>query len=238
MALVHHFRFMAQHHRLCTGRLLRYLMQVSTEKECAFAFDGGGSLFFGSVHATLNHLIGAEALWYTRLTGWEEQASEGVAQLYNLDGAELQQAWLNFSPDIGPMREQIARQSNLWCTLLSPLQEGAVGQPQDGATDKWLLDEAKYVDTEGNECSIVRAAGLSQVFQHASYHRGQISAALHYHQQLTLGNGGTGDGSDNVVTPNLPVMDMQNMGAAFLGYDTGFGKPAPTQAEDLFTSHP
>ena len=37
-----------------------------------------------------------------------------------------------------------------------------------------VFEDITYGDTEGNDIIIVRATGLTQVFNHATHHRGQI----------------------------------------------------------------
>ena len=68
----------------------------------------------------------------------------------------------------------------------------------EAAGPGWCTENAVYAETEGVETQIVRAAALAQVFNHATHHRGQVSARF--------AEAGVGCVS----------MDMQSMGDGFL----------------------
>lgn len=211
--LSHHFRFLAQHHRQCTVRILDHLRH-SSKSECAAAlFEKSDCLFFGSIGGTLNHLYGAEVLWFSRLTGKNADQAAQIASLYALEGAELQEAWQSLLTTPSEIERHLLSQCDRWCTLLSE-------KNAEGCSDEWILASARYQDTEGNDCSVTRAAGLSQVFQHGAHHRGQVTAALFQQQQQQL----------QEETTSLPGMDMQNMGDAFLKYEI---IPSPPGSSNL-----
>jgi uncharacterized damage-inducible protein DinB len=223
--LAHHFQFMARHHKHCTRRLVQYLDAAQRRNlGDAFGCRGSGCLFFGSVQGTLNHLAGAELLWYSRLTGEQQTQATAVADLYGCDGEELQRRWETYITDQEELKSVLKQQCDKWSSLVSgsrgvnssmclPTQATSHGNHHcDPVTDleRWLLTAATYKDTSGCERSVCRAAALAQVFHHASHHRGQISAALHWWQS----NGGPTESE----LP-LPSMDMQGLGTAFLAYE-------------------
>jgi uncharacterized damage-inducible protein DinB len=235
--LIHHFRFVAEHHRQCTVRLLEHLHALGRQSAASpqsgvrqgvdeiLASTGGGCLFFNSVGGTLNHLAGAEAMWYHRLTGHGAEAAVGVAELYKLEGPALQQAWESRRRGAAAISRCVLEQCDAWCRLLSDGGRDKRGSNTAGGGDEWLLSKASYVDTEGVQCQVVRAAGLAQVFQHGVHHRGQVHAALYWlqHQQkpphtLAQDEGRPGGKATTSLQLSLPSMDMQNMGDTFLNY--------------------
>ena len=109
-------------------------------------------LFFKSIHGTLNHLLVAEhLLWYARF-------SKGASPVLALD------------TEIEPDRERLAQALNggsaNWSQLISTwpvtLFEGHLA----------------YRTSQGEPQSLPFAPTLAHVFNHATHHRGQITAAL------------------------------------------------------------
>ena len=108
-------------------------------------------LFFGSVHRTVNHLLVTDDTWYARFA---ESRSPRLA----LD-AEMH------------------------------AERAAVCGALDAAVDRWTgwadaLDGARfdgelvYTRNNGEEVRIPFATALGHVFNHATHHRGQITAAV------------------------------------------------------------
>ena len=137
----------------------------------------------------LHHRIikGAEQLWHDRLTGADE--ATGVGALYELAGAAMCTAWEERVGDASVLHAQLLEQCDAWVLLARD------------ASDDWLLTTATYEDTEGVATSVVRIAALTQVFNHGTHHRGQVSAAF-----------------SRLGVP-CPSFDLQQLGDAFLEYD-------------------
>ncbi len=109
-------------------------------------------LFFKSIHGTLNHLLLAEhLLWYARF-------SKGASPLLDLD------------VEIEPHRERLAQALNGGAANWSHLIANLPAERFDSHLD--------YQTSQGEPMSLPFAATLAHVFNHATHHRGQITAAL------------------------------------------------------------
>jgi uncharacterized damage-inducible protein DinB len=128
----------------------RLLTLIDRMNEEDYRRDVG--LFFKSVHGTLNHLVvGEHLLWFPRF-------NDGVSPKVALDSqlhegrAEVAQA----------LREGALR----WAHAMS-----------DWSQDRWdgVLN---YTTMRGTQASLPFVPTLAHVFNHATHHRGQITAAL------------------------------------------------------------
>lgn len=109
-------------------------------------------LFFGSVHGSLNHLLLADSLiWYPRLTG-----SSVISP--PLD-AEIES-------DRAALESRLITATERWAGLIESLDEIA------------LTGDLHFVMTTGQPRVLPMAAALFHVFNHATHHRGQITAAM------------------------------------------------------------
>lgn len=128
----------------------RLFEQVDTLDEADYRRDAG--LFFRSVHGTLNHLLVAEhGVWFERF-------ANGVSPRRRLDE--------EVETDRARLRERLLEAVPRWLPLIEALPD-----------ERWsgVLD---YHSTQGVAQSLPYAATLAHVFNHATHHRGQISAAL------------------------------------------------------------
>jgi uncharacterized damage-inducible protein DinB len=109
-------------------------------------------LFFKSIHGTLNHMLVAEhLLWYARF-------AKGASPVLALD-AEIE-------PDRERLAQALKGGSANWTRLIDTWP----AERFDGHLD--------YQTSKGEPMSLPFAATLAHVFNHATHHRGQITAAL------------------------------------------------------------
>lgn len=109
-------------------------------------------LFFGSIHGTLNHLLLTDSeIWYPRFT-------QGRVTSLPLD-AELES-------DRTALAFRLAAAAARWSGYVESLDEAA------------LAGDLRFTMTTGQARVLPMAGALLHVFNHATYHRGQITAAI------------------------------------------------------------
>ena len=108
-------------------------------------------LFFKSVHGTLNHILLADRAWYGRFAGKPERFAK-------LD-LELETAR-------APLIDALAERRGLWSALIAC------------TPDDVMAGDLRYSTTAGPEAIRPWLGALAHVFNHATHHRGQITAAL------------------------------------------------------------
>lgn len=111
--------------------------------------------FFGSIHATLNHVLWADRMWLMRFGAAERPSaksiSEGLSQFEDWDALRVERR--NFDEVI-----------QAWADNL---------QPSDLAGDlTWFSAGA------GRELTSPRALLVMHLFNHQTHHRGQVHALL------------------------------------------------------------
>lgn len=142
-----HFATLARYNVWATQRLLEAVAALPDD-----AYRRDVSLFFRSVHGTLNHLlIGEHQLWFRRF-------AEGASPRVTLDAeVETDRAALTTALKSGAAR---------WEPLIASWPESRF----DGRLN--------YTTTKGVPVSLPFAATLAHVFNHGTHHRGQVTAAL------------------------------------------------------------
>jgi uncharacterized damage-inducible protein DinB len=108
-------------------------------------------LFFRSIHRTLNHLLLVDLLWHGRLTG-KPFAASGLDQ--------------ELVKERGRLIEEMLRQAEVLHDLVTTLDDARIGMTN------------AYLDMEGNRREFPLALQLAHVFNHATHHRGQVTAVI------------------------------------------------------------
>lgn len=142
-----YFATLARYNVWATQRLLEAVAALPDD-----AYRRDVSLFFRSVHGTLNHLlVGEHQLWFRRF-------AEGASPRLMLDAeAETDRAALTAALKSGAER---------WEPLIASWPESRFD------------DRLNYTTTKGLPVSLPFAATLAHVFNHGTHHRGQVTAAL------------------------------------------------------------
>jgi len=144
-----YFASLARYHAWATARLCQHVDRLA---DADYRKDAG--LFFKSVHGTLNHLLVAEhAAWFPRF-------AEGVSNQVALD-AELES-------DRAALRGRLLAAVPRWQGLIASFDDARLAEAS-------TLD---YTTTKGIAQSLPFAPTLGHVFNHATHHRGQITAAI------------------------------------------------------------
>lgn len=127
----------------------KLLESLSPISDVDYHSDQG--LFFRSIHRTLNHLLLVDLLWHGRLTG-KPFAVSGLDQ--------------ELVKERGRLGEEMLRQAGVLHDLVTGLDEARIGMTN------------AYLDTEGNRREFPLALQLAHAFNHATHHRGQVTAVI------------------------------------------------------------
>ncbi len=167
-----HFTRQARYHVWATHRLLDAISRVSDDD---YRKDVG--LFFKSIHGTLNHLlVGEHLLWYARFSKGAspgETAGPPQGRRHPLGGRGEARAGghvLALDTEIEPDRARLGQAIKGGAANWEHLIATWPAERFDGNLD--------YQTMKGVPQSLPFAATLAHVFNHATHHRGQITAAL------------------------------------------------------------
>lgn len=131
--------------------------------------DADVKLPFRSIRGTLTHMCLADVMWLGRFTGKSSVHGFQLAEIADLwrkptnAGQWEEVAVLSSYASVVGMQRQLTDE---WVKLVDTLDDAAL----DG--------ELAYTSTTGKKLTKLRALALTHVFNHATHHRGQITAAL------------------------------------------------------------
>ena len=144
-----HFLTLARYNLWATQRLVGD--HVDALPDDAYRRDCG--LFFGSIHGTLNHLlVTGDLLWYPRFAEGRSPKDVQLSDVVEEDRVRL--------------RERLIESGKRWASLIGSFTPDRY----DGELD--------YTTMRGARAILPFTATLAHVFNHATHHRGQITAAL------------------------------------------------------------
>jgi len=142
-----HFPMMARFNGWVNDKIYA---EVAKLDDATYRADSG--LFFGSLHATLNHIMVVDRLWTGRVEGID-RGVKSLNQILHDDFASLQKA----------RREEDARLVQLMDRLTPAELQGTV---RYSTADRTRTMEARRWDM------------LAGMFNHQTHHRGQIYSVL------------------------------------------------------------
>ncbi len=156
---VANYRYLARYNRWFNQRLYAACTQLTDEER-----KRERGAFFGSIHATLNHIVWGDRLWLPRF------AEQGVA-FPSLGGDAL------------ALPEAAAHATLLyedWEELRSRRDE------LDAVIEQWIADMPadfpmrlmRYSNTKGVQREHPAWQGLTHFFNHQTHHRGQVTTLL------------------------------------------------------------
>ena len=115
--------------------------------------QGRGS-FFGSIHATLSHILWADKLWMSRLSDWQKPGV-GISSSTSL------------IDDWSALRTERGRADDKFIAWADKSEQSDI----DG-------DLHWYSGAMGRDMVQAKAICIMQVFNHQTHHRGQVHAML------------------------------------------------------------
>lgn len=142
LSLIKHFQMLARYNTLANQRIYHSCSQLSRSELHRFR-----PAFFGSIYATLNHILIGDRLWLARFAG-------EIVPSNNLDEILYE----NFS-DL-----QLAR----------VIEDGRIEQFSRHLTDQSLSEKISYTNHEGKVHRDPVDLLVAHFFNHQTHHRGQI----------------------------------------------------------------
>jgi uncharacterized damage-inducible protein DinB len=139
-------RFLFAYHEWATDRQLTAIRRLTEEQLHRHL---GGS--FPTIYQTLLHLVGADDLWITRLTG-----KEAPVNMLREDDF----------PTLEDVERQLGATRQKWKNYLQQLDDGKLQQP------------FTYRNLRGQEVTLTLWHILHHVANHSTYHHGQITSML------------------------------------------------------------
>lgn len=157
--LLDNYRFMSRYNRWFNQRLYAACDGLS---DAARRQDRGA--FFGSIHATLNHILWGDAMWLQRL------ANQGVPFAALADGVLALPAGASYATVMQDDWHALkARRDRMDAAMLAWLEE----MPGD-----FLLQTLRYANTKGVQRAHPAWMALTHLFNHQTHHRGQVTTLL------------------------------------------------------------
>ncbi len=145
-ALTDHFRKLARYNAWANRRLYDVCATLS---EAEYRADRHA--FFGSIHGTLNHILVADRIWESRLTG----EPHGIPTLDSI-----------LYDDFSGLREARTKEDARMIDLI------------DGMDQERLAEVLVYRNMAGEPLETPISFVLTHLFNHATHHRGQVHGML------------------------------------------------------------
>ena len=158
-SFIDHYRLLAQYNRWFNQRLYEACEQLPDEER-----KRERGAFFGSIHATLDHLVWADRLWLQRFAAQGLEFAALPESLLALPAGATYGTVLH--PEWAQLREHRQR--------------------LDAAIETWMLEmpagfpqrTIRYANTKGVQREHPAWKALTHFFNHQTHHRGQVTALL------------------------------------------------------------
>jgi len=144
--LIDHFQRLARYNARANAVLYAACADLDTT-----ALKHARPAFFGSIFATLNHILVGDRVWLARFEGGEAPSTGLDALLYD---------------EIDDLRA--ARQT----------EDARLTAFAKGLTPAWLTGHIEYVNHQGRILRDPNAMLLAHLFNHQTHHRGQVHDML------------------------------------------------------------
>jgi uncharacterized damage-inducible protein DinB len=155
MSLVADFQLMARYNQWMNERL--YAAAAALD-EAELRADRGA--YFGSILATLDHILAADAHWLSRFAANFPE----LASLEPLRRGPLPELVRGITfPDFARLREKRAAMDDVFVSFAREATEATYARP------------LHYVNSAGESCTRQAALVLRHVFNHQTHHRGQVT---------------------------------------------------------------
>lgn len=140
ITLIKHFQMLARYNTLANLRIYQACSQLSRAELTRFRPS-----FFGSIYATLNHILVSDRLWLARFANNTVKADEAI-----LDEtfSELQRARI--------------------------VEDGHIESFTKNMTEEFLQETIKYYDRDGKFQQDSAILLLEHFFHYQTHHRGQV----------------------------------------------------------------
>jgi uncharacterized damage-inducible protein DinB len=158
-AFTDNYRFLAQYNRWFNERLYVACGSLSDEERKR---DRGA--FFGSIHATLNHLVWGDQTWLKRFAVQGVEFASLSPDVLDLPEGAMHAAMLYGNWDV--LRAKRAQ-------LDAAIEEWARDMPAD-----YPLRTMRYANTKGVQREHPMWKALTHFFNHQAHHRGQVTTLL------------------------------------------------------------
>ncbi len=152
-------RAFARYNRDFNQRLFDQLTGISDEERRC---DVGA--FFGSIHATLNHILLADRIWLARF-------ATAFPALTSLHEADLARVFTS-------LREELFSDFDALAAARRATDQ-VILDWADQLSDELLAATMVYRNTRGDAREHAAWIAVAHLFNHQTHHRGQITTAMH-----------------------------------------------------------
>lgn len=159
MSLKHQILSLSKYNSWANSKIIDYLAVLSEEE-----IKANRNMYFRSLNGTLQHMILADELWWSRITGNASKYGE-FSHLWGLKSKDERTQWEN-QISYKDLFSELNRVSARWPIFIN------------GLDDMCIEESFTYHDTRGQGTKIGITQSLLHIFNHGTHHRGQISTIL------------------------------------------------------------